>query len=808
MPPVLVIMRGDEAGLSAVREALSIAGPDDTPSLIVREATEADVAASGVSPEREVGREAVAPLTLTARDDRYLIRRTDDAYPLMVPVEQGYTDFAAKRAVERLEHVARWLQLAQLENKTSALPPDAVSLEVYAVKEDGSSGERIDPTGTVRLPYRWQDDEWVRPRFMLKLANNTDRRLYCMLVDLTEKFGVSTSGLLKGGGVWLEPKGRRGSEIWAYTYHKGKPIPAAVPDDLHKQGVVAVRDLIKLIVSTTESNATLLERSELEVAMRGTKGVVEKPIPKSSLSRLMRRVQTRAIGEEAEDEEALVDWITSQVTITTVRPREGVPVPESGEVATLSDIVTLEGHATLRANARLTSIAEGSRDAGNLALPAVLREFPELARPFEFSDHRGGEPGMSVLELEVEEDTYRSVTPEAPLTLQVAKPIADDEYVLPLAFDPETELFLPLGSCRGKKDGVTITIDRLPQPGGTRGKLGSVKLFFQKFIADKLGLDAATARLAVATVREDGQVDYEDSPVAVSQKVKAAQRILLYVHGFMGDTKRLVASSQGLPHEVDDPPPTLGERYDLILAFDYENINTPIDMTALKLKELLKSVGLGAGHDKTLHIIAHSMGTMVTRWLIEREGGHRFVQKVVLAAPPNAGTPWAKIQDLVLFGLGLAINGLAAIAWPPSIIPTLIGTLSTIVGGVEQVDVTCDQLKPGSDFYKKLAGGDEPGAYAIIAGNTSKIVAGGSPIRPSEVPLLKKLADKLVSNQTRYKLMSLAFFGKPNDYAVSLESMLALPPERVIEPLQEIACDHASYFVTKVGLEALAKALG
>jgi len=795
LPPFLVTMQGDEAGLELVREVLKIAGPGKTPSLIVREATKEDTLAAAEHAGSEVSQDTVAPLTLMARDERYLIRRTDDVYPLMVPVEQGYTTGAARLAAERLEHVARWLQMAQLDNKTSALPPDAVAMELYAVEADGSMGEPIDTTGTVRLEYRWQDDTWVRPRFMLKLVNNSDRRLYCMLLDLTEDFAVSTAGLLRGGGQWLEPKDQHGSEIWAYS-HGGGLIPVVVPDRLHDQGVVAIRDLIKLLVCTTESNATLLERDALDVSTRGTRRIVRKAIPKSSLSRLMNRIQTRAIGADAEEEEAIDDWITSQVTIVTARPRDGAPVPEAGEKVSLSDVVALEGHAGLRANARLTSLAEGSRDAGNLALPSVLRQHVELSRPFEFSDYRGGEPGLSVLELEVEGDTYKEVGPQAPLTLHLAKPIAEDEYVLPLAFDPETKLFLPLGTCEAKRDHVTIRIDRLPQPAAdTRGKLGSVKLFFQKFVTDKLGLDGATTRLAVATLDDDGEPQYEESPLVVAQKVKAAERLLLYIHGFLGDTKGMVRSP-------------LGDRYDLVLAFDYENINTPIELTALKLKEHLKAAGLGAGHDKTLHIVGHSLGTMVARWLIEREEGHKFVQKVVLAAPPNAGTPWAKIQDLALVGLGIAVNGLGAIAWPPSIIPTLIGTLGTIVGGVEEVDVTCDQLKPGSDFYKQLNASEAPGSYEIIAGNTSMMGPTGPPIGSSEVPLLKRLVEKLASKQTRYTIADLVFFGKPNDTSISVESMLALPPGRFPLPPQEIACDHSSYFVTEVGLEALAKALG
>ena len=47
-----------------------------------------------------------------------------------------------------------------------------------------------------------------------------------------------------------------------------------------------------------------------------------------------------------------------------------------------------------------------------------------------------------------------------------------------------------------------------------------------------------------------------------------------------------------------------------------------------------------------------------------------------------------------------------------------------------------------------------------------------------------------------------------NDIAVSVKSMLSLPADR--EPsaeVQEIACDHVSYFTTEAGLRALATAL-
>jgi pimeloyl-ACP methyl ester carboxylesterase len=681
-------------------------------------------------------------------------------------------------------------------------------MELYAVKDDGSLGERIDATGeTVRLEYRQQDGKWFQPRFKLKLTNNSDQRLYCALLDLTETFAVKTAGLLKGGGEWLEPKGQPGSEIWTF---QGKPIPAGIPKHLRDQGVVSFRDTLKLIVSTTEVPGTLLERDDLGVATKGISSL-QAPLPKSSLARLYNRVQTRGVGDEAPSDETITDWTASQVTITTVHPRDGIDVPEAGETANLSDAVTIEGHPALQASARLTTFTEGTRDAGNLALPLVFRQYPGLATPFQFSDYRDGAPGLSVLELHVQGDSYKEVTPENPLVVHVAKPVAKDEFVLPLAFDPEAELFLPLGVCLRHNDSTTIRIDRLPKPmSETRDLLGSIKLFFQKVVAEKLGLgEGEINRLAIARALDGGQVEYDASPVELATKVAAAQRILLYIHGFTGDTRGMVASCKGLLYEVPEPPPVLADRYDLILAFDYENINTPIEETAIELKKRLAAIGLGAGHGKKLDIVAHSLGCMVTRWFIEREGGNKVVRKAVLVGPPNAGTPWAKLEDWAIVGLGAAINGLAAVIWPPAAIPALVGTISSIVASAEAVDTTLDQLKPGSTFYKTLNASEDPQIpYVVVAGNTQKIHAAAPASGQKELELLEKLVKRLASKETRKAIADLVFFGKPNDTSISVESMVSLPAGRQPAAIpQEIPCDHVSYFATPVGLRTLAKAL-
>ena len=144
-----------------------------------------------------------------------------------------------------------------------------------------------------------------------------------------------------------------------------------------------------------------------------------------------------------------------------------------------------------------------------------------------------------------------------------------------------------------------------------------------------------------------------------------AQRILLFVHGIIGDTESMVPSVQ-LAKLADARP--LASLYDLVLTFDYENLNTTIEENGRLLKERLEAVGLGAGHGKTLDIAAHSMGGLVSRWFIEREGGNQIVRRLVMLGTPNGGSPWPRVFDWATVALGLGLNHLTAIPWPASVV--------------------------------------------------------------------------------------------------------------------------------------------
>jgi hypothetical protein len=371
LPLLGVYFEGDEAGLELARVALHAVGPGGKPSVLVG----------------EVAAEA-AELRLRAADDTYQIMRPVDGRQLVEDIPK-YTKDSAWKAIQRLEHIARWIRINELENPASTIN-DAVKMEIFRL--DAQGAETVVQEAALRLEYTYREGKWVESQFRVKLTNTSTRKLYCMLLDLPQTFGVFPK--LPGGGVWLEP----GAEAWV---REGKPIYARVPKKLWKKGLTEITDVLKLIVSTEESDATLLAQEDLDQPIMRSKEEKERSIKgsKSTLQRLMRRVQTRHFSDEPEEDEVFADWATYESSFTTVRPLESVPIPGEGEEETLGSGVTLIGHPSLQAKARLTTAPQASREVGGLRLPSLLRDDPEIVQPFAFTANRSGEPGLGILEL-------------------------------------------------------------------------------------------------------------------------------------------------------------------------------------------------------------------------------------------------------------------------------------------------------------------------------------------------------------------------------------------------------------------------
>lgn len=773
LAPQLVSFEGDAAALDLVRDALTQAGPDGGPSLLVREADQSEAA-----------------YVLTAAPEGYRIRRTGDSFALVVDTP-GHNESSALLAVQRLEHIARWRQTVALANPASRIPAGAVRLEI--LRPDAAGQWQVaEPASDLRLEYTFHNGKWQQPAFKIRLVNTSQRELYCMLLDLTATYGIFP--LLPGGGAWLDP----GAELWA---NFGEPFYAIVPEQLWAEGVMAFGDTLKLLVTTDECDATLLAQDDLPMTVQREIVLGGRHLePTNTLDRLMDRVRSRHVSTRPADEERYADWISREVSFTTIRPLEAAEVGAPGATAALGHNVQIEGHSRLKARMRLTNLPEVGRDAGNLALPALLRDHPDAVEPFTFSASRAGEPGLSVIELlEVEDHTV--VTPAEPLLVHIDQPLGTDDMLLPLGYDGE--FYMPLGRIVRTDSGVDVRLDRLPAPtaGGTRDLKGSIKILFQKLVGQRLGWPYPHPLLALAMVGADGGVSYDADPAAIRAAVQGAERVLLYIHGIIGDTRGMAASARTAWLELAEPAPELAERYDLILTFDYENLHTTIEENARLLKQRLTEAGLGPQHGKTLDIVAHSMGGLVSRWLIEREDGNQMVHRLVMLGTPNAGSPWPAVEDYAIAALGIGLNALAKIAWPFRIVGLLVGAL-------EKVDVTLDQMRPGSDFLATLAASDDPGApYTVLAGTTTlhpqALATSGT--QPSRI---ERLLARLLPKRLKHDITALAFFGQPNDMAVSVASMSSVPQARTPAPIvHEVASDHLMYFSTVSGLATLVEAL-
>lgn len=769
LPPLGVSLEGDEAGVNLAREQLNKAGLNGKPSAYVRES-------------QKIGN---ADLRLLCHNNQYVIARPTDEHPLVAQID-GYTPDNAEKTIKRLEHIARWKTIAQLANTAATqIKTGDVKMELIFADSD------LLQSNQMRLQYKYKDGKWQQPEFKLRLTNTTKKPLYCALVNFSDSFSISAP-FFESGSIRLHA----GESAYALN---GEELILEVPNEYWQQGITEYKDIIKLIVSNDEFDARLLNQDKLDAPRPRSRNI--ESANQSSLERLMERTQNREIKAKS-SAVSFDDWYAEEITITTVRPLESTPVSQEQEQQ-LGVGVKLQAHPSLKANVRLTTTPQVSRDLGNNILPPILREDPQVTQPFQFTTSRGTDPGLTVLELN-DVTNHEVVTPDAPLKLLVDAPLADNEYLLPIGYDGE--FFLPVGRGQITNDGKTeIILERLPAPvsEGERSLQGAIRIFFQKVISQRLGREFKYPILAVPEITENKKkkVIYHNDEAYVREQVKNAKRIALYIHGIIGDTENLISTIKHPVLQADGQKVSISELYDLVLTFDYENLNTSIEQNAQHLKRRLTNVGLGENHGKELHIIAHSMGGLVSRWFIEQEGGHKFVQHLIMLGTPNAGSPWSVVEDWVKLTLGIALNSLATVAPPATVVGTLLGTLE------QNIRVSLAQMNPASEFLNSLAASDDPGIpYSIIAGNTSIIPAALEEQPQKKSSILKRLQQRLFN-----KVVELPFFGVPNDIAVKVDSIKSVPIGRSHPPyIQEVPCDHMSYFLgepTEVGLQALIAAI-
>ena len=433
LPPVPVFLEGEPVHVAAVRQAL-----------------EAAAAAGQGTYVREVAEAGAARLRLSARNDSYTIARSTQRSPLWVASRGGPAD--AVRVVRQVEHVSRWLTAIGLANSRSSIAAGEVRLEIL-------KGEEQLEGVPIRLQYEYRDGQWQAPLIRIRVRNIGTQRRYCALLNCTDRFEIYAR-LFKfpGGGTWIEPRSKKnpdGGVAWAL---EGRPVKAEIPEPALADGVTEFGDWLVLLAADEEFDATLLEQVESVAEWRGTSRG-ENEVPPGVLNRLAARVQSRTFSDSAAG--SMENWQATTICFTTVRPRDYHELPAAGAAVELAPGVSVVGHPQLRGKGRLLTKEQALQDRLGAGNDPDSRCELSLREPYWFTEGRGSDTGLSVLELAglAQAD---AVSAGEPLRLRLDGRFRPAGPVVALVRDGDR--FRPAGEVLPAGDGLQAAITRCPPP--------------------------------------------------------------------------------------------------------------------------------------------------------------------------------------------------------------------------------------------------------------------------------------------------------------------------------------------------------
>ena len=228
-----------------------------------------------------------------------------------------------------------------------------------------------------------------------------------------------------------------------------------------------------------------------------------------------------------------------------------------------------------------------------------------------------------------------------------------------------------------------------------------------------------------------------------------------------------------------------------MLTYDYENLSTPISETAVKLKQQLAAAGLRENDDKRLTLLVHSMGGLVSRWFIEREGGNKVVDHLVMFGTPNVGSPFGEVDSARQLSSMLTT---LAIATFPGFTP-FCGALVYLLNRSKKITPTLEQMNPKFEFIKTLNTSPDPGVpYTIVAGDIRDY-------KESADQIMARLVAKVGTGL----IFDALYQNAGHDIAVSDDSIPGIADNRTPAPKKQfVICHHLNYFVAEAGLNAMA----
>lgn len=738
---------------------------NDTPSLVIE----------WVAEQQE------ADYIVFGKEQQIFVTKLPTLIPVFRPLE-GYDDDMVIQLFKNLNTIAKWHQVQRLSHPYSQILDSDVSFEFYKVSEaspnllKATSEKPIDNFLTKEVVLRYQydpaeidfDEQWKEPMFRLNITNTSTKHLWITALFLGSNFCIDTNLL---SNEPLKP-----GESTRLMHYDSPLVRLVIEREWNTWDIYELTEHFKILVTTTPHHPENFSQQGLPLSSRPSDNTP--------------RIHLKGLGKARSPKIDQTDWRSFDFSIKVVQPaKKHDLLPNT--INKLSDYgLTIATPQHFSAEVRMGSTREASRLNRNLNNQAHFFEQSLL-----FSTPIGHSPALDVVEL-YDVKGKETIDAQHPLIIELDEDLADNERLIAYGYDEELGHFIPLGLSDSEKE-ERVIIEQLPDPmdSGNRSLGRALKIFFYKTALEKIGVENEYPILAAARMAADGEtVVYEKKVATLKTRVAAAQRILILTHGIIGNTKEMVKATETAGLWKEEKWTAISDRYDLVLTFDYENLNTPLEETAQLFQKKLLEVGLDQNDGKIVHLMAHSMGGLVARWLVEKMPEHQLIHHLILIGTPNLGTTWAKVQHLAKWLLTFAFGKLT-LAKP------ILSALAFLGSYADKTQVTFEQMNPSSEFLKRLNDGTPaPIPYTILAGNTNLIQVQQ---RMKSARFFNKIGLAL-KHHVWYKILDKAIFRQPNDVVVTIKSIFGVPASDLVKHI-ELESDHISYFWDRESLEELEK---
>ncbi|MEI6486200.1 MAG: caspase family protein [Sphingomonadales bacterium] len=626
-----------------------------------------------------------------------------------------------------LRHVAQWERSWRLANGRPQLDPASVSMWYDESRPDGSSVRHDGDMATLRIV----DGKVIRGT--LKAANHSGQDLNVALFYYSQQYGILS---LPGPGVIAD-----GGELTLWGDNPATDYFLLGPDD---QSSI---ERFKLVFSTEPLDDFLMTLDPL--AMGATIAAM------------------RAIGNVQPLKRPVTnDWLTRDMSFTLVK---GLASVGADAVSLANGSMQIAANPAVQATLSLATSTADTREGGDSAMARGLAR--QGLQPVDVS--AGGSTGGGTV-LDIGNISQPGQLAAAPIAISVNTPVAAGETLLGVAFDGPVPMLFPASA--GDDGRQHLAVDAAPTQSDSRDVVTSLKLFLFKAVLRRDDVNL----LRKVTVAADGSVALDGSGLATA--VAAARSILVLLPGLLGDATAL---AQGVAAAG------FAGHHDLVLGYDYENLNTPIEDTARALKAQLAAAGLDLAGPAKLTLLGHGIGGLVARWLVEQEGGAGAVAHMILCGTPNLGSPLGNVdtaRKLIATIVGAAPKFLPLVA--PYVGPLLVG-----IDQSKKLSATLEQLKPGSPLLDTLAKSADPGVRTtLLAGDVSAYQEPGD----------GDWYQDMLLRAARGLPFDLLFAGQKHDVLTAVNSAFGLPPRTPAPVRTDVACHYLNMFTAPAGQAALA----